>query len=73
MALCVDRAFWALSNAASNSSFQAMVSLAFTPAIVSPSGAKRSDEFLMTLDRTLYEPIKDVIKCRYSFGRLTDS
>lgn len=60
MALCVDRAFWALSNAASNSSFQAMVSLAFPPAIISSSGAIRSDEFLMTLDRTLYEPIKDL-------------
>lgn len=60
MALCVDRDFWAFSNAASNSSFQAMVSLAFPPTIISSSGAIKSDDVLMTLDRTLYEPIKDL-------------
>lgn len=60
MALCVDNAFWALSKAARNSSFQAMISLAFPPAIIFSSGANRSDEFLMTLDRTLCEPIKDL-------------
>lgn len=60
MALCVDRSFWAMSNAACNSSFQTMVSLEFPPTIISTSGAKRSEDILITLVRTLYEPIKDL-------------